>query len=273
MAIQTGLIQLRGKLGNQVNYRRNGKYYSKSTAKDYRLSEGSRKSSKEFADASKVAALINKGFLPLRKGISDGKFIYRLNSRVHKAVKVGSQHLQGKRKFIDGDVALLEEVQFNSHTRLEDLITDLPSVHIEPTELMTITIPETRDLFSNYLSNYVNGVIRIRICSFAFNKSNGRFLQPDDLVFPLSEKTFPGATLEIPLDAIENKVLMVGMAICFTFGNGMISGNREYYGGKILKAVNIKEGKIVQFVYPEKITARNEEEIKERGIAWKLHNK
>jgi hypothetical protein len=273
MAIQTGLIRLRGKSGNHINFRRNGKYYTKSIAKSYRLSEGSKKSSIEFADASKVASLINKGFLPLRKKISDGKFIYRLNSRVHKAVKVGPAELKGKRKFTDGDVSLLEQVEFNRHTRLEKLIAGLPSVYIEPTELMTITIPETEDLFSAYLPAYVNGIIRMRVCSFDFKKGNGRFLQPDDLVFPLSEKTFPGATLEIPLDAAKNKVLVVGMAICFTFSNGIVAGDRRFYGGKILKAVNIKDGKIVKFVYPEKVVVENKEKLKENRIMWKLNVK
>ena len=71
MAIQTGLITLTGKSGNQINYQRNGKHYTKGVAKNIKRTEASKRSSAEFGAASKVASLINTGFLPLRKELSD----------------------------------------------------------------------------------------------------------------------------------------------------------------------------------------------------------
>ncbi|MBO9572206.1 MAG: hypothetical protein J7497_08370, partial [Chitinophagaceae bacterium] len=157
MAIQTGLITLRGKSGNQINYKRNGKYYAKSAAKIIKRTEGSKKSSAEFGEASKVASLINMGFIPLRKKISDGNFIYRLNSSVQQAVKAGPQELLGRRKFEDGDISLVEEIQFNSYKRLESLVAVFPLMTIEPMESLTISFPETKNIFVSHPGKDRNG--------------------------------------------------------------------------------------------------------------------
>ncbi len=272
MAIQTGLIQLRGKLGNQVNYFRNGEYFTKSASKEYHLSEGSRKSSIEFAAASKIATVINAGLLPLRKRVGDSNFVYRLNSKVQKAVKA-APGIKGERKFTDGDISLLEDLDFNIHTKLENLLKIFPAIKIDPTELMTLTFPETEGLFPFYKKNNTTGVIDIRICSLFPDIEDSRYLQPDELEFPLGEKVFPGATLEIPLDASENKVLIIAMGVQFRSESGNFTADRKYYAGKILKTFNIKDGKVVEFIYPEPEVKENTEVIKENRISWKLHTK
>jgi hypothetical protein len=271
MAIQTGLITLRGKSGNQINYKRNGKYYTKTASKNIRRTEGSKKSSAEFGEASKVASLVNTGFIPLRKNISDGNFIYRLNSAVQKAVKAGPKELSDPRKFADGNISLVEAIQFNRYKKLENLIAVFPKIVIEPLELLTISFPEISNIFSVKPANDTNGIIEMRICSFDFKKGNGKFLQPNELEFPLSEKVFPGATLEIPLDDVKNKLIMVALAVYFTGDNGSLTRDRRYYGGKIIRTFNIKDGKVVDFIAPETVIEKIPE--KENRITWKLHTK
>jgi hypothetical protein len=80
MAIQKGIVKLSGKLVDLIFYQRKNKTVVWSVKKDgtpYQLSEGSKKSGKDFGEASRSAKYIRKAFAPLVSKYADNEIINR----------------------------------------------------------------------------------------------------------------------------------------------------------------------------------------------------
>ena len=271
MAFRTGIIKLRGKLGDLIHYERDGKELTRSAPESYNLSENSKKTSAEFISAVHAATLVYSGLRPFQKEVGDRNFTYRLNGSVMSIVYSGPEELKGSRRITDGDIALLKQLEFNIYTPLEKLMPIEPIVRIEPTEMLTVRLPkgDPTTLFCIPPGFAGEAVLKFRCCVFYFDIENGRFTEPEDLKIPL-DKNFPGGTLEIPLDAKENKVILLAAGLLFTKTKGTsASGDRKYYAGKIIEAVNVKDGNVVKFKYPDAVVEETIHE-KQNKIAWKL---
>jgi len=272
MARQEGIITLRGKLGNQVFYVSNGKNLVKGAGAPYLQPESSRKSSSEFGRGNAAAVLINKGFKPLIDLVGSTRVIDRLKSILIKIVNTGPIELKGKRQVTDGDVALLKGFQFNRYTSMDRLITISPSIQVDPGGELTVSLPKMRvkDMFYPPPKT-IAAVLQFRCCIFYFDLKNGRFVMPEDLVIPLTKATFPGGAFSLPIQDTGDCVLLLAWSIYFSPGDDLApTMNRKYYAGSIIEAVNIVDGKVVSFQYPEPVVITRHAETTNKA-QWKMN--
>lgn len=270
MAIQTGIITLSGRIGNVVHYERDGVNCSRTVAEKYALTEATKKSGAEFGKASAAGALIRKGMEPIIKRMMHSKLVNKINKRLIKIINTGPVALKGDREVIDGDVALLKDLEFNPYSTVGRLTFLLPTMAIDPMECIRFMLPRMEMSYAfNPPPKAAFGVLQLICCTYDFPAKNGRFARPDELVIPLNKKVFPGADLELPLYELESCVLLVGMGVYFLTAENIPIGNRQWYGGNIVEAVAIKDGKVVQFEYPPLAAPVPVEEKKDR-VVWKL---
>src|SRR5688500_15980248 len=99
MATQTGIIRLRGKVGELVYYERNDKDVARSLPVSVKQTEATKKASKDFGKSSSATALIRRAFKPLIKRYADVNFIERLKKTNAKIIHTGPKELQGNLQF------------------------------------------------------------------------------------------------------------------------------------------------------------------------------
>lgn len=271
MAFQSGIVRLRGKIGDIVNYRRKGKYLSKKESEPYEQTENTKKSGADFGKASSAGALIRKAFAPLLEALADDELYNRLNGKLSDVIHTGSAALLGNRQVTDGDLGLLKEVEFNRKTKLEKLLHVLPTVQLDDADTIRITLPKMiiKEAFT-IPPNAKMAVLQLICCTFDFPGKNGRFVIPDELQIPLDKETFPGGVLELPLDTLEERALIVAIGISFRRANGIAMENQKHYGGRILESALIRDGKIIPFQYPEPEAPPTAQEQGPK-VSWKLN--
>ncbi|HJU46319.1 MAG TPA: hypothetical protein VJ647_06010 [Chitinophagaceae bacterium] len=272
MAFQEGMVRLRGKIGNIVNYRRKGKYLSKKAAESYEQTENTKKSGMDFGKASSAGALIRKAFTPILKNLADDEFYNRLNGKLSTVIHTGPAMLIGNRQVTDGDLGLLKEIEFNRFTPTKNLLHILPTVQLDASDTIQITLPKMIIAQAFAIPpKATKAVLQLICCTFDFPGKNGRFVIPDELHIPLDKETFPGGMLDLPLDTLEERVLVVAIGISFRTADGVQIGNRKYYGGRIIESALVRDGKIVPFQYPEPDPVPPTQEPVHR-VSWKLND-
>ncbi|MEP7109741.1 MAG: hypothetical protein ABI760_17225 [Ferruginibacter sp.] len=272
MAFQRSIFKLFGKLGDKVFYRRKGKYLARGESKKkYKRSEGSKQSSKEFGSASTAGRLLRKGFAKYVKRFADNEFIDRLTSKFIRIVNSGPIALKGSRHVTDGDVALLKGMEMNSYTSLDNLLKFKPKTRIEAPDKIYIELPEfmIQNAFNAPLKGMVV-VLEFMCCVFDFPGKWGEKIWLEDIVLPLKDGRCPNATLELPMDGAEGKVLVICMGIYFRDSDNRQILNRKSKAAKLLDAVYLREGKIVQFQYPEPPKVIDEDDEPVKRIPWKF---
>lgn len=273
MAIQRSLITLRGKLGGNIHYKVDGQPLTRSVPENVDQTEATIRASKEFGVASTAGALIRKAFAPLMDLVADDKLYNRINSKLAGIIRTGPSELQGSRQVTDGDVALLKGIELNRYTELAKLFNVPVEVKVDPLTYATLTLPafETGEVFSSRPDWTNQAVIRIISSVFDFPEKQAIADQVDDLELPVSAFRFPGGRVEIALDHTDGKVLVIGMALFFKATGRYMSHNRDFYAGRFIEAVYMKDGKVVPFCHPEKVVVPAVPASTGPRIAWQIN--
>lgn len=257
MARQKGLIKLSGKTGDKIFYERNGKDLARQASESVKQTEASKKAAKDFGRSASAVALIRKTFAPLIKEHSDPLFIERLKRTAAKIIHTGPKELQGSLEFTDGDVALLKIVEFNKWSTVAGLFRCTPVITLEKTDSLKIKLPKTvmQHLF-DHPEKAIKAQIEFMCGTFHFDLKKAGFVKMNNILIPLKEETFNGLQCVIPLQSAENSVIAVVMCVSFVVDHGVItySRDRRFYAGRIIEVFNIKDGNVVEFKYPEKMT-------------------
>jgi len=252
MAKQKGLLTLSGKMGNVDFYIRDGKAYAKQSARHVSQTENTQKSSSDFGTAGESRPLIRKGFR-LLDVVSDRTMDNRLQKRLFAIINTGPKASQGINQITDGDVALLKGFEYNAFTSIQKLVHFSPTVVIDPAGEVVVSIPkmQTKDMFhAPRKASHV--ILQFCCCVFHFDIHNGRMSKPDELIISLDKGSFPGGHFTLHMEGTLNCVLALAWGVCFTTGDHQtVSFDRRYYAANILEAVNIVDGEIVVFQYPE----------------------
>lgn len=104
---------------------------------------------------------------------------------------------------------------------------------------------------------------RLHVMGFQFELDDTggyEIIEINDLVIPLSNSHFPKTALAPNLDHKGDKALIFVMGISFFSGTARF-GDRRYYDCKIIQALHLKDGVIVDFVAQPKV----ESEVMEQG--------
>ena len=276
MAIVEQFFDLNGKVGKYIYYTSKGKKIVRAApTKPGGRTEGMDNSSSDFATANAAVSLLRAGFRPITKFIGDNKFDDRLKSAASNIIHSGTAGPKGQKRFEDGDLALLKQLEFNCHTATDTLALFEPAIVIDPAADLIVSLPKMplRDMF-NPPGKAVAAVLQFLCCIFYFDLKKGRFKQPEDLVIPWEQaswetQTFQGGKFRIPMEGAETSVLVVGWSVSFKTKDGLVIGDRKYYAGQFLEAVNIVDGQIVPFQPPPPAIRPNEMPPGDR-IPWEM---
>ncbi|MET3878819.1 hypothetical protein [Chitinophaga sp. OAE865] len=125
MAKQTGIISLKGTIGNITFYkskdgtmaRAKGGVDAKRLATDPAFVR-TRENGSEFGRAGKAGKLLRTAFRALLSNIGDSQVTSRLSSQMLRVIQADATNARGQRNVIDGEVELLNGFEFNANGRL-----------------------------------------------------------------------------------------------------------------------------------------------------------
>ncbi|WP_157263814.1 hypothetical protein [Pedobacter sp. Leaf176] len=211
--------------------------------------EASKKSSRDFGSASRNAAYIRKAFAPMVKLYAYDDLLNRLNKRFIEIFKTIPAEQAGVKRLTDGNLALLKGFEFNSSKPLEKLWLSETDLRIEADGLVKLILPEG-EIKAVLKSHPKATEARLQLMGFHFDLDDTRgyeILEVNDLVIPLSNSHFPKTALALHLDHKGDKALIFAMGISLFTGTARF-GDRRYYACKIIHALHLKDGVIVDFV-------------------------
>lgn len=267
MAIQNGIIKINGQLGDLVFYKRGTKDVVRQKAAHKQQTEASKKSSRDFGTASRNAAYIRKAFAPLVKLYAYGDLLNRLNKRFIEIFKTIPTERAGDKKLIDGNIALLKGFEFNSSKALDQLWLRETDLRIEPDGLVKLILPKCE--IKALLKPHPKATeARLQVMGFHFDLDGTggyEIMEVNDLVIPLNNMHFPKTALTLHLNHQGDKALIFAMGISFFSGTARYA-DRRYYAAKIIHALRLKDGVIVDFLAQPQV----EKEVMEQGekLSW-----
>ena len=191
----------------------------------------------------------------------------RLNKRFIVIFKTIPAEQAGHKRLTDGNLALLKGFEFNTSKPLEKLWLSESVLHIEADGLVKLILPEGE--IKSLLKSHPKAIeARLQLMGFHFDLDDAggyEIIEVNDLLIPLSNSHFPKTALALHLDHKGDKALIFAMGISFFSGTARF-GDRRYYACKIIQALHLKDGIIVDFVAQPKV----EGEVVEQGdrLSW-----
>ena len=125
MARQTGIIKLRGKIGDLSFYRSNGEDLARTKGgvdanriKNDPAFERTRENGSEFGAAGKGGKLLRTALRALLLKSADKKITGRLTKEMLKAIQADNVNARGQRNLVEGDSTILKGFNFNEKARI-----------------------------------------------------------------------------------------------------------------------------------------------------------
>ncbi|WP_069658666.1 hypothetical protein [Arcticibacter eurypsychrophilus] len=160
-----------GTAGSVIYREYRGKNIIQGKAKAFKQTEKTIRSATEFGLSSSVAAVIRKAFEPAYF-FKDGTAAYRSTQMVYRSILNNVSGEKGKRDLHDGDLSLLQGMDFNANSKLQEFLQMSHSVSKNADGLVSVTlgslntqtdIKRPRNLSGAYMKH------RIRLMLVAFN--------------------------------------------------------------------------------------------------------
>lgn len=130
MARQSGIIKLKGTMGDVSFYRTKDGYLArerggveKSRIENDPAFQRTRENGAEFGRAGASGRILRMAFKPLLQRTSDGRRISRLTQEMMKVIQADTVNLRGERNVTDGNLALLTGFEFNISATLGSMLS------------------------------------------------------------------------------------------------------------------------------------------------------
>ncbi|WP_421944039.1 hypothetical protein [Pedobacter sp.] len=251
MAITKGMMEFSGKLGDFIFYKRNKKQVARADSVDYKLSENSIKSGRDFGEASRNATYIRKAFESLVKFYGTDDFHNRLNKRLTDIFKtIPSAHF-GNKKLSQGNIGLLAGFEFNKSTAFNNLFFKNIICTIEQGGLVNLSLPksELKDII-NLIPDAEQAMLEIMLFSFDLDGNEYETFKLNDLIIDLKDPLFPSRKIRRAINHVGEKALIIAIGISYLWDESR-SQHKNYFAAKISHAFHLSNGTIVKFIEPE----------------------
>lgn len=231
MAKQSGLIQLKGRMGNvsffenedgfQARHKKGGSVKGLATDPNYART---RENLLEFARAGKACKLIRELILPFGKKAADSRMFGRLMREMRKVFVADVTSERGLRNVIDGDVELLNGFNFNIKSPLSSVIAAPFSATIDR-ESGKAQVEFPAFLPENVIREPKSAThFQLRIVGAELDFETGNFKIDSKMSEEFSLTENPGIQLVCQLPADSTHPLFLVLSIRFF----MLSGGRLY---------------------------------------------
>lgn len=271
MAEQKGINKFSGSLGDTVGYSRGNKFFKRKKTSPYTPPAESLKSASEFGLASKASALYRKAFYNSTLRSFKPNLHVRLTKVFADTIRSGPAALKGKRNIIDGDLKILKNFEFNQHKSLESLSSIKMSYEINNSNLRINLLPFKNTKHPKNI-NY-KSTINISFGWFNFNESAYTILNSNSIILN-DDENFKSAQLDLMIPKEDNLTFIVMGCVFYETLNDYnskytITEDRRWQAGKILEALNFKNGEL--FTPSTEVNHNKKTETKEIkfDVFWK----
>lgn len=236
MALQTGIIKVRGAIGGGVAYEREGKHCFRSKPERVRISEATKASATDFGTASKAGKLVRRA---VKQGLNirtDNKLTNRLNVALLNVLYASSDQ-RGSRNFQREEFHTLTGFRFNKHTELSQLLKFRPRV-IQDKKTLRIALPALRAEDILHAKNTTH--IEIKAIAVGVNFSEGTYQDAvTDSIMIDFRKPAAAKELILPFKAGEDETLVVLQVTAYREECGRMyrQDNRKYFAADIIDVI------------------------------------
>ncbi len=224
MAQQSGIIPLKGSIGNITFFKSGGVYHAreKSGIDKTRFAtdpafKKTRENAAEFGRGAKAAKVLRASMKQLLKNAVDRKTSIRLSKEMKRIMKTDPVNKRGARKVTKGDLALLKGYDFNAFSKLSSVLYASFSATIaRATGKLSVHIPA---FVPEHLMTAPEGSTHFRIVSagaeidFENEKSEKAISQSN--IFPINETPTVDMTLENTLKPNSTMPLFLALGLQF----------------------------------------------------------
>ncbi|MBC7614553.1 MAG: hypothetical protein H7202_00650 [Pedobacter sp.] len=263
MAIDTGIFELSGKVGDLIfTQGKKRTYVSKKSGKPHQLSENSKKSANDLAEASMHSKIVRAAFASLVEIYKDSSVHYRLNKCFLAALKPIPKEELGEKKVKNGEVSVLRGFRFNQAVLLESILYKFPSVTIHSSGLLKLELSvETNENITKVLKNADRVVLQIGIFSHNLDNGNYQYIKLKDLVKP----QLKSAKASVQLNLAGEILLLVVMGVHYQ-QNGERLYKKAINAAEITHVFRLSDGETVDFVKEmEEPTVKS---FQNEGLDW-----
>ncbi|EOR93035.1 hypothetical protein ADIARSV_3801 [Arcticibacter svalbardensis MN12-7] len=162
---------LHGTAGSVIYREYRGKNIIQGKAKAFRQTEKTIRSATEFGLSSSAAAVIRTAFEPAYF-FKDGTAVYRSTQMVYRSLLNNVSGEKGKRDLHDGDLSLLQGMDFNANSKLHEVLQMSHTVSKSADGLVSVTLGSLNTQTGIKRPRNLSGVYmkhRIRLMLVAFN--------------------------------------------------------------------------------------------------------
>jgi len=228
MAIIDSKGYVRGAVGPSVFRRSRGKSIVQSRPRKFRQTAATIESSSEFGMISSTGGVIRYAFKPVAR-YCDGAIGGRVVSAVSRSVRAAVGTLRGKRDLHDADLSPLVGLEFNTNSRLHDVLRLPVEVGRDAAGQVKVRLPAMdtrRDLVLSKSQRRVVDDMQIRflLIGFNFRENYYEYIDHRDLDCKL-EKTYESQSLNFDAEVPAGCMLMLSMSISF-YGSNELDGER-----------------------------------------------
>lgn len=192
MAIQDEDGYLRGRKGDSIFRRFNGKTVVSQAPTERKQTDKSRSAAFEFGLASNTARAIRLPMGMYYLGL-DGSLVNRLNTAVRLALPLSPHAESGRRDIHDAELSPLAGLQFNSNAPLNKLLKPRPQVSVRDNSSLNIALPGfTPKKELTYPKSSFHIGCNITVTQFAFDFRREFYLQLASRQTEITQPYFEG---------------------------------------------------------------------------------
>ncbi|WP_257666241.1 hypothetical protein [Parapedobacter tibetensis] len=222
---------------------------------NYRYSDETLKTSKEFSYATRLASALKTALSPLVFGNYGNELHKRLQSRIIAVLSTGPTEKKGERTLADGNLALLKGLELNPYTSFSWLTHAIfIKADIVPIpDGIKIQLPAMgRDNFK-WPERGAEAYLSIRCIVLDVRELTVDVYALEPLAFAYGhKKKQQQRSAVVPIENMEDRLALVAVGVSFlrtdgAGGDGLISNNRKYYAAYLAEAAYVKNGEVVVF--------------------------
>lgn len=224
MAIIDSKGYVRGLAGPSVFRRSRGKSIVQSRPRKFRQTAATIESSSEFGMISSTGRVLRYAFMPVAR-YCDGGVAGRVISAVSRSVRTVVGKVRGERDLHDADLSPLLGLEFNTNSRLQDVLRVPVEVGRDVGGQVLVRLPALnmeRDLVLSKAQSRVveNMQIRFLLIGFNFQEDYYEYIDHQDLDYQRGGD-FASRTIHFDTEAPAGCMLMLSMSISLYSCNGL----------------------------------------------------
>lgn len=221
---------------------------------EYKLSDASVKSSREFGYAARAASVLKQVILPMVFGKYGNQLHKRLQSRIISVLHTGPEAKKGTRTLADGDVALLKGLSFNPYMPFSTLApgVSVRAMIVPEAGKVNLHLRITSEGGFKWPERAISACIDIQIVAMDVERLVVERYGLERLDFAQQDNDAIEKKASVPIIELDDRLVLVVVSVSFlrvdsAGGGAHISHHQRYHAAYIAAAYFVKDGKVVEF--------------------------